>query len=248
MDIPGLEQNRYYLMLQQLVKNNCSSLNDFFVVGGNVSERVIGEHQNSQNKLAERVLAKGHILPTYPQIPLDETINICAEALCNSDLTPPSFSKDTFCQLMYSATKSVEFSFDNIMYQQIDNVAMDSSLSPALVNIFVGFYIHLFFKNFSKPLLYFRYVDDTFAVFSNETECNQFFQKVNALHPSLVFTHKNKINNSLSFLDALLKNLTKSFLPQFTENPHLQDSIHAGIYFDQRRRRRISLAPFLQIS
>ena len=68
----------------------------------------------------------------FPNISLDETINICAEVLYNSDLTPPSFSKDTFCQLMHSATKFVEFSFDNITYQEIDGVVMSSPLGRAL--------------------------------------------------------------------------------------------------------------------
>ena len=52
----------------------------------------------------------------FTNIPLDETINICAETSYNSNLTSPSFFKDTFCQVMLSATKSVEFSFDHIMY------------------------------------------------------------------------------------------------------------------------------------
>ena len=84
----------------------------------------------------------------FTNIPLDETINICVKALYNSDLPSPSFSKNTFCQLMYSPIKSVEFSFDNIMYQQI---AMSSLLGPVFANIFVGFYEQLLFENTSKP-------------------------------------------------------------------------------------------------
>ena len=75
---------------------------------------------------------------------------------------------------MYNAAKPVEFSFDNIMHQQIECVTMNSPLGLALANIFMGLYIHLLFKNIFNPLLYFSYVDDTFAIFSNETECNKF--------------------------------------------------------------------------
>ena len=50
----------------------------------------------------------------FTNVPRDETIDICTEALYNSHLTAPSFSKYTFCQLMYSATKPMEFSFDKI--------------------------------------------------------------------------------------------------------------------------------------
>ena len=140
---------------------------------------------------------------------------------------------------MYSATKSEEFSFDSIVYQQIDGGA-GRVLGPALANIFVGFYEHLAFENFSKPFLYFRYVNDTFAIFSNETECNQFLKKLNALHPFLVLKKKLIIHGH--FLMFWLKNLRKSFLPQFIENPHLQDSTHAGIHLDQRKGKQILLA------
>ena len=30
----------------------------------------------------------------------------------------------------------------------------------------------LLYENTSKPLLYFRHIDDAFAIFSNKTECN----------------------------------------------------------------------------
>lgn len=35
---------------------------------------------------------------------------------------------------------SIEFSFNDIMYKQIDGVAMGSLLGPALANIFVGYH------------------------------------------------------------------------------------------------------------
>ena len=41
---------------------------------------------------------------------------------------------------MKTATTSVEFSFNNIMYRQIDGVAMGSPFGFALTNIFVGYY------------------------------------------------------------------------------------------------------------
>ena len=43
---------------------------------------------------------------------------------------------------MQTATKSVEFSFNNVMYRQIliDGAAIGSLLDPALANVFVRFY------------------------------------------------------------------------------------------------------------
>ena len=74
----------------------------------------------------------------FTNIPLGETIQICADSLYDSNLTPPIMGKDVFIEPMNIATTSVEFSF-NKMYKQIDGVAMGSPLGPALANIFVGY-------------------------------------------------------------------------------------------------------------
>ena len=85
-------------------------------------------------------------------------------------------SRDTVdVELMQTATSSVEFSFNNIMHRQIDGVAMGSPIGPSLANIFVGYYEALLFKRVNKPLMYYQYVDDIFAVFNDEDECNEFF-------------------------------------------------------------------------
>ena len=76
----------------------------------------------------------------FTNIPLAETIQICADTFYDGDLSPPQFSKEIFIELMNVATTSAEFSFNNVMYQQIDGVAMGSPLGPALANIFVGYY------------------------------------------------------------------------------------------------------------
>ena len=100
---------------------------------------------------------------------------------------------------MKSATSEVDFSFNDIMYKQTDRVAMGSPLGPALANIFVGFYEEKLFSQISKPSTYFRYFDDTFAIFRNEEESENFFNQLNYLHLSLEFTFEKKKNNCLPF-------------------------------------------------
>ena len=75
-------------------------------------------------------------------IPLVETIQICADSSYESNLTLPIVDKDVFVELtrMNIASTFVEFSFNNKMFQLIDGVAISSPLGPALTNIFVGYH------------------------------------------------------------------------------------------------------------
>ena len=123
-----------------------------------------------------------------------------------------SFPRNIFVELMQLATSSVEFSFNNNMHRQVDGIAMGSLLGPALANIFVGYQEAQLFKIAKKPLVYFRYVDGTFAVFNKEEDCNTFFIHLNFLHPSLRFTYKKESNHSLPFLDVLVERHDSEFL------------------------------------
>ena len=130
---------------------------------------------------------------------------------------------------MQLATSSMEFSFNNNMYRQIDGVALGSPLGLALANIFVGHQEQKVFNVVNRPLAYFRYVDDTFAVFNNEDDCNAFLSHLNSLHPSLRFTHEKESNHSLPFLVCWLKDVTPNFQHQSTGNLPSLASIYAGI-------------------
>ena len=114
------------------------------------------------------------IFSLFTNVPLAETIEICADALYIDDSMAPSFPRNIFVELMQLANSSVEFSFNNNMHRQIDGVAMGSPLGPALANIFVGYQEAKLFNIVKRPLVYFRYVDDTLAVFNNKEDCTLF--------------------------------------------------------------------------
>ena len=139
----------------------------------------------------------------FTNVPLEEIIKICSEALYDQSNSRPVIPKDVFVELMKSATSSVEFSFNNTMYKQIDGAAMGSPLGPALANIFVGYYEEKLFFQTQKPPTYFRYLDDTFAIFDHEAEANEFLAKPNCLHPCLIFTFEKE--KCLPFLDVYVE-------------------------------------------
>ena len=156
----------------------------------------------------------------FTNVPLEKTINICADALyCDDSDAQPFISKAVFIELMKSATSGVEFSFNDIMYKQTDGVAMGSPLGPALANIFVGFYEEKFFSQISEPSTYFRYVDDTFAIFRNEKESKNFFNQLSCLYPSLKFTFEKEKNNCLPFLDVNVERTVTGFEASVYKKP-----------------------------
>ena len=117
------------------------------------------------------------------------------KTLYNDDSMAPSFPRNILVKLMQLATSSVKFSFNNNMHRQIDGVAMGSPFGPALANIFVGYQEAKLFNIAKRPLVYFWYVDDTFAVFNNKEDCNTFFIHLNSLHSSLRGLEQKRIYN-----------------------------------------------------
>ena len=141
----------------------------------------------------------------FTNVPIDETIKICSDALHDDSDFQPLISKDVFVELMKSATSSVEFSFNNTMCKQTDGVVMGSPLGPALSNMFVGYYEEKLFSQTQKPSTYFRYVDDTFAIFDHQAEADEFLTKINCLHPFLKFTFEKEKEKCRPFLDVYVE-------------------------------------------
>ena len=173
----------------------------------------------------------------FTNIPLEETIEICADSLYKSNLTPPIMDKDVFIKLMDNATTSVEFSFNYKMYKQIDGVAMGSPLGPALANIFVRYQEEKLFIDNNPFLIYFRYVDDTFAMFENEFNCNRFLKQLNSLHQSLSFTHEKEVNGKLPFLDVLVEKSNTKFLTSVYRKPSFSGQYNCWNSFGPKRRK-----------
>ena len=62
----------------------------------------------------------------FTNVPLDETIEICSEALYSKSDLQPVLPNNVYVELMKSATSSVNFNFNNTTYMQTDGVAMGS--------------------------------------------------------------------------------------------------------------------------
>ena len=177
--------------------------------------------QNCNLEPGKTFLCSFDISSLFTNVPLDETIEIGADALYRGHLDCPPIPEDTFRELMLIATRGMELSFNNKMYKQLDGVAMGSPLGPALANIFVGFHESRLFDSTDKPGDYFRFEDDTFAIFGSELDSDHFKGKLNLLHPALKFIVEKEQNNSLNFLDVLVEKDGTGFLTSIYRKPTL---------------------------
>ena len=179
-------------------------------------------------------LASQAYLPMYLS---KETIGICAEALHKDPSSTPPIPQAVIIELMESATSSVEFSFNDTMYKQTDGVAMGSPLGPALANIFVGYHESKLFSCVQKPTIYFRYVDDTFAIFKQENDVDDFLVTLNRLHPALKFTFEKEHDGKLPFPDILVERTELDFETSVYRKPTFSGQYIRWESFSPRKRK-----------
>ena len=128
-------------------------------------------------------------------------------------------------------------SFNDTMYKQTDGVAMGSPLGPALANIFVGYHESKLFSCVQKPTIYFRYVDDTFAIFKQEGDVDDFLVTLNCLHPALTFTFEKEQDGKLPFLDILVERTELGFETSVYRKPTFSGQYIRWKSFSPRKRK-----------
>ena len=141
----------------------------------------------------------------FTNIPVDETIKNAVDDLFSSNMYQGKLSKSELYYLLKLATSESSFIFDNILYKQIDGVAMGSPLGPSLANAFLCHYEKLWLDSCPlefKPVVYRRYVDDIFVLFKSKDHLLLFAKYMNTRHKNLKFTFDFEQNNSFSFLDV----------------------------------------------
>ena len=148
----------------------------------------------------------------FTNIPLIETVNICADLLFADRFICDGLTKTDFINLLTMATTESFILFNGSYYKQVDGVAMGSPLGPTLANIFLGHNERQWLMDCPtkfKPTYYRRYVDDIFVLFNDKSHLEQFKTYFNAQHPNMNFTSEIEIDNALAFLDVhVIRDLT----------------------------------------
>ena len=155
------------------------------------------------------IMASLDVSSLFTNVPLEKTIQITLDRLYRNELvTCPDIPESDLKDLLYVCLKDNLFIFNGTVYKQVDGVAMGNSLGPVLANIWMSYLEENFLLNQTvapvKPIFYCRYVDDTFCVFNNVSEANEFLEYANTLDASMTFTMEMECDKKLPFLDTIV--------------------------------------------
>ena len=103
----------------------------------------------------------------FTNVLLNKTIKVILSRAYEEKLVETTLRKRTLKKLLKDCCQKTTFSFNSILYEQVDGVAMDSPLGPVLANIIMtelekNLVTPLFQKNYIT--FYGRYADDTLVL------------------------------------------------------------------------------------
>ena len=169
------------------------------------------------------IMASFDVKSLFTNIPLTETIEISVNNMYpNDDDIISGFNKKQMKSLLSLAANDCMFLFNDKFYVQSDGCAMGSPIGPTLANIFLSHYEKIWLQdcpNEFKPLLYRRYVDDTFLLFKNEAHIPLFLEYLNSKHPNIEFTSDTENENKLPFLDIEINRTVSGFQTSIYRKP-----------------------------
>ena len=146
----------------------------------------------------------------YTNIPLVEAEQAVARMLLQSRPHATSPSNQSLLRLLRHVFQGNIFSFSDGVklhfYLQVNGVSMGSKCAPSVACTFMGDFekIHILSlpPDKPKPLIWLRFIDDIFAIWTDGIETlNDFTALLNSRHPNIKFTCSHS-ETSVSFLDT----------------------------------------------
>ena len=195
---------------------------------------------NSTNDFIDKLNAyplKGHekmvsfdVVSLFTNVPLIETIDIIIQRLySNTAVVTPDIPKKIFRKMLLLCTQGM-FLYKDVLYRQLDGVAMGSPLGPSIANMFMAHRECELLEHTDTPVfypnLYLRYIDDCFALFDNQSSIDRFLLVLNSLHCNLKFTVEVG-TVSLPFLDVCVKIDNRAF-----ETSVYRKKTHTGVFLN----------------
>ena len=144
----------------------------------------------------------------FMNVPLNKTINIILDRIYHQKLPKTNLEKRTMKKNLLDSCTKTAFSYDNVIYQQCDEISMGSSFAPVLAAIVLTQSEKVVVTPLTKSGIlkfYCRYVDDT-LVLIKEDQIGKILKAFNSFHNNLQFTVDKFENEDVRSLELRVMN------------------------------------------
>ena len=167
----------------------------------------IKDTQDFINHIKELVIPEHSLFFTididslYTNIPIKEGIDSVRKIFAM--YPDPTRPDEALIQLLHINLTRNDFVFDSKYYLQTHGTAMGKRYAPSYANIFMFFWEEEVLRTCQiKPLVYLRYLDDIFGIWTDSVEnFDQFLKTLDSFNPSIRIKHTSS-TNSVDFLDT----------------------------------------------
>ncbi|KAJ8953018.1 hypothetical protein NQ318_015380, partial [Aromia moschata] len=168
-----------------------------------LSSLTISKISNCKKEEGE-ILVSFDVCSLFPSVPIPQTLDYHRELLELNGLDDKIIKE--YIRLTSICMNQNCFQYNGEYFQQHEGTAMGNSLSPFIANLFKSkFETEVKDKFEYFPRVWFRYVDDIFAVFDTKAiSLDNFVAKLNNRFPTIKFTYEVEHNEQLPFLDVLV--------------------------------------------
>ena len=149
----------------------------------------------------DAILCTVDVVGLYPSITHDEGLESIREAL--NSRSDQSVSTETLLELMKLVLKNNFFEFNSEFFQQVRGTAIGTKCAPSYAILFLAALERkLLDHHVEKPLLWWRYIDDIFLIWTHgEEKFLEFINFLNSAHHSIKFTAEYS-KESVNFLEV----------------------------------------------
>ncbi|CAF1228694.1 unnamed protein product [Adineta ricciae] len=153
----------------------------------------------------------------FTNIPVGRTIDIiCYKLYCTDPKLRLYIPEHYFRQMLEYATKWTHFLFSGKYYDQCDGVSMGTPLAAVFAETFMTDFEQKHLPGIldgraPKLLAWCRYVDDTFTIVRPDEDGDQVRDLLNIFDPCIRFTVTPEVNDTIAFLDVMVKRNNKGF-------------------------------------
>ena len=133
------------------------------------------------------------VISLFTNIPVDHSFNLILDKLFDNDtdFVLKEIDKNDIRKLLKWTVQGGAFSFNGELLEQTDGVTMGGSLSCLIADVLMNYLVDKALSRTlsnHKPSIFYRFMDDCFAVFGSLDSIKIFCDSLNEVHPNIKFT------------------------------------------------------------